>query len=98
MAVRGGDHIGVGGGAAIGGGLFIVPLYTQLQTASAEHERARTIASNNVMNALFIANASILAAIMFGMKFTVLQVLFVFGLLNIPVIGVLVYSAQRRRV
>lgn len=80
------------------GGLFIVPLYTQLQTASAEHERARTIASNNVMNALFIATASILAAIMFGMKFTVLQVLFVFGLLNIPVIGVLVYSAQRRRV
>ena len=78
--------------------MFIVPLYTQLQIASEEHERARTIASNNVVNAFFIATASILAAIMFGLKFTVLQVLFVFALLNLPVIGVLVYSAYRTRV
>ncbi len=79
------------------GGLFIVPLYTQLQTASEEHERARTIASNNVMNAFFIACASILAAIMFGLAFSVLQVLFVFALLNLPVIGMLIYSAYRKR-
>lgn len=79
------------------GGVFIVPLYTQLQTASDEHERARTIASNNVMNALFIATASILAAIMFGLQFTVLQVLFVFALLNLPVIGVLYYSARKKK-
>ena len=79
------------------GGLFIVPLYTQLQTASDEHERARTIASNNVMNAFFIASASILAAVMFGLKFTVLQVLFVFALLNMPVIGALIYSAHKKQ-
>ncbi|MES2985025.1 MAG: MFS transporter [Pseudomonadota bacterium] len=79
------------------GGMFIVPLYTQLQTASEEHERARTIASNNVINALFIATASILAAVMFGLKFNVLQVLFVFALLNLPVIGALVYFTQRKR-
>lgn len=79
------------------GGLFIVPLYTQLQTASEEHERARTVASNNVMNALFIAIASLLAAGMFAMKFTVLQVLFIIALLNIPVIVILVYSTYRKR-
>lgn len=79
------------------GGVFIVPLYTQLQTASAEDERARTIASNNVMNAFFIATSSLLAASMFGYGFTVLQVLLVFALLNIPVIGVLTYSAYRKR-
>ncbi len=78
------------------GGLFIVPLYTQLQTVSEEHERARTIASNNVLNALFIATASILATVMFGLKFTVLQVLFAFGLLNLPVIGTMLYSAYRK--
>lgn len=83
---------------AFSGGVFIVPLYTQLQTASAEHERARTIASNNVMNAFFIATASILAAVLFGLAFNVLQVLFIFALLNLPVIGVLVYSAYRKRV
>jgi acyl-[acyl-carrier-protein]-phospholipid O-acyltransferase/long-chain-fatty-acid--[acyl-carrier-protein] ligase len=80
------------------GGVFIVPLYTQLQTASDESERARTIASNNVMNAFFIATSSLLAAIMFGYGFTVLQVLFVFALLNVPVIGVLAYWAKRKRV
>lgn len=79
------------------GGLFIVPLYTQLQTASDEHERARTIASNNVMNALFIATASVLAACMFGYGFTVLQVLFVVALFNIPIIGTLAYSAYKKR-
>jgi len=79
------------------GGMFIVPLYTQLQTASAEHERARTIASNNVVNALFIASASILAAVLFAMDITVLHVLFVFALLNIPVIGTLAYSAHKKR-
>ncbi len=82
---------------AFSGGVFIVPLYTQLQTASDEHERARTIASNNVMNALFIATASLLAAGLFGYGFTVLQVLFVFALLNVPVIGILVYSAYRKK-
>ena len=80
------------------GGVFIVPLYTQLQTASDEHERARTIASNNVMNAFFIATSSLLAAVMFGYGFSVLQVLFVFALLNLPVIAVLAYSAYRKRV
>jgi acyl-[acyl-carrier-protein]-phospholipid O-acyltransferase/long-chain-fatty-acid--[acyl-carrier-protein] ligase len=80
------------------GGMFIVPLYTQLQVASEEHERARTIASNNVMNAFFIATASILAALMFGLQFTVLQVLFVFALLNLPVIALLAYSAYKKRV
>ncbi|MFZ4540462.1 MAG: MFS transporter [Rickettsiales bacterium] len=82
---------------AFSGGAFIVPLYTQLQLASDEHERARTIASNNVVNALFIASASILATVLFSFKFTVLKVLFIFALLNVPVIGVLVYSAYRKR-
>lgn len=79
------------------GGMFIVPLYTQLQIASDEHERARTIASNNVMNALFIASASILSTVLFARDFNVLQVLFIFALLNVPVIGTLFYSAYKKR-
>lgn len=71
------------------GGIFIVPLYTQLQTQSSATERARTIASNNVVNALFISLASVLATILFAQKFTVLHVLLVFTLLNIPVIAIL---------
>ena len=79
------------------GGMFIVPLYTQMQRISAEHERARTIASNNVMNALFIAVASGITAALSAMGFSVLNILFVFALLNLPVIGTLTYSAYKKR-
>ena len=68
------------------GGIFSVPLYTQLQIQSVAAERARTIASNNVVNALFIAVAFGISALMVTLKLTVLHVLLVFALLNIPVI------------
>ena len=70
-------------------GLFIVPLYTQLQTHGEEKQRARTIASNNVMNALFIALASGLSSLLYGQGLNVTHVLLVFALLNIPVIFLL---------
>lgn len=69
------------------GGLFIVPLYTLLQTDSSDAERARVIASNNVVNALMIAIAALLAAGFYALQLTVLQVLLIFALLNVPVIG-----------
>lgn len=74
---------------AFSGGLFIVPLYTSLQTQGVESERARTIASNNVINALFIASASLLASILFAQGVTVLQVVLLFSLLNAPMLYVL---------
>lgn len=71
------------------GGVFIVPLYTQLQTSGRAAERARTIASNNVVNALFVATSSAIAGILFAQGVAVLKVLLIFGLLNIPVIYLL---------
>ena len=52
---------------AVCGGLYIVPLYTILQTRSAPAVRARVIAANNIVNALFMvvsagAGAAMLAA------------------------------------
>jgi 1-acyl-sn-glycerol-3-phosphate acyltransferase len=41
------------------GGLTIVPLYAYVQTRSAASERARMIAANNILNALFMVAASI---------------------------------------
>jgi acyl-[acyl-carrier-protein]-phospholipid O-acyltransferase/long-chain-fatty-acid--[acyl-carrier-protein] ligase len=38
-------------GIALSGGVFIVPLYALLQTASDERRRARTIGANNIVNA-----------------------------------------------
>jgi 1-acyl-sn-glycerol-3-phosphate acyltransferase len=49
-------------GIALFGGFFTVPLYTLIQQRSApgEGERARVIAGNNVLNALFMAVGSVL--------------------------------------
>ncbi len=69
---------------SIAGGIFIVPLYTSLQVFSVPEFRARTIASNNVMNALFIALASLVATILYGYGFKVDDVLMTASLLNIP--------------
>jgi len=71
------------------GGMFIVPLYALLQTDAHEAERARTIASNNVVNAMFIAVASVMAAVFYKFGLNVLEVLLIFALLNLPVIALL---------
>lgn len=71
------------------GGLFIVPLYALLQTDSDDHERARIIASNNVVNAMFITIASVLAAVLYQLDMKVLDVLLIFALLNAPIIVLL---------
>jgi len=69
---------------SIAGGIFIVPLYTSLQAFSEIQYRARTIASNNVMNALFIATASLAASVLYGLQFEVREVLLIASLLNLP--------------
>ncbi|NWO10608.1 MFS transporter [Chromohalobacter salexigens] len=42
----------------LGGGLYIVPLYTLIQLESGDDNRARMIAANNILNALFIVLAA----------------------------------------
>lgn len=49
-------------GIALCGGLFIVPLYALIQHLSAPAHRARALAASNILNALFIATSSGLAA------------------------------------
>ncbi len=48
------------------GGLFIVPLYALIQTRTPEARRARIIAANNVMNALFMVAGAGLAIVCLG--------------------------------
>lgn len=71
------------------GGVFCVPLYTALQVDSSLSARARTIASNNVMNAVFIATASLLAAGFYALQLHVRDVLLIFALFNLPIIALL---------
>ena len=46
----------------LSGGLFIVPLYVLLQTGSDPMHRARIIAANNILNALFMVAGALAAA------------------------------------
>ena len=47
-------------GIAVSGGVFIVPLYALLQTASDERRRARTIGANNIINAAAMVLSAVL--------------------------------------
>ncbi|MEO0368046.1 MAG: 1-acyl-sn-glycerol-3-phosphate acyltransferase, partial [Pseudomonadota bacterium] len=67
---------------AISSGLFIVPLYTFMQVGSKEESRSRVIASNNIINALFMVTAGIMAAAMLSLGYTVLDIFKVTAVLN----------------
>ncbi len=49
-------------GIGLFGGFFIVPLYALMQVRSSESHRARIIAANNIMNALFMVVGAAAAA------------------------------------
>ncbi|NVK41230.1 MAG: acyl-[ACP]--phospholipid O-acyltransferase [Oceanospirillaceae bacterium] len=51
---------------AIAGGLYIVPLYSIIQVRSAEHERARMVAANNILNAFFMVVSSVVLMAVFA--------------------------------
>lgn len=66
-------------------GLFVVPLYTFLQVSSPIDERARTIATNNIYNALFMVLGSVLVMVLLYLRVSIPQVFLVIAVLNIVV-------------
>ena len=67
---------------AICGGIYTVPLYAILQQRSEKAHRARVIASNNVMNALFMVFAAVATMLMLKFGFTVSKVFLTIALVN----------------
>jgi 1-acyl-sn-glycerol-3-phosphate acyltransferase len=61
-------------------GLYSVPMYALIQSRSAPTHRARIIAANNIMNALFMITSALAAGALLEAGFTVPQV---FGLLGV---------------
>jgi len=66
-------------------GIYIVPLYAIMQHRSNSIYLARVIAANNVMNALFMVFASMIALMLFSLNFTVTDIFLMLGIANIPV-------------
>ena len=67
------------------GGLYIVPLYALIQIRSDPSHRSRVIAGNNILNALFMVVAAVLAIGLFESGLTIPQLFLVTALLNAAV-------------
>jgi 1-acyl-sn-glycerol-3-phosphate acyltransferase len=67
------------------GGIYIVPLYALVQSRGEPASLSRTIAGNNILNALFIVAAAALAIVLFRFGFTIPQLVLVTALLNAAV-------------
>jgi MFS family permease len=72
------------------GGLFSVPLYTWLQQSSEVDQRARMIAANNIVNALFMVVGSLGAAAALSAGLSI-PALFGYAALGNALIGVVLY-------
>ncbi|NUZ04312.1 MFS transporter [Piscinibacter koreensis] len=68
-------------------GLYSVPMYALIQMRSAPSHRARVIAANNILNALFLILSSLGVGVLLGFGLTIPQVFLVTGLLNAVVAG-----------
>ena len=75
----------------ISGGLYIVPLYALIQTRSEASHRSRIIAGNNILNALFMVTAALLAIVFLKAGLTIPQLLLTTALMNAAV-AVFIYS------
>jgi 1-acyl-sn-glycerol-3-phosphate acyltransferase len=67
------------------GGFYIVPLYTLIQTRSEPSERSRTIAGNNILNALFVVAAALLAITLLDLGLSIPQLFLAAAILNAAV-------------
>lgn len=76
---------------AVSGGVFTVPLYTLLQGRSDPGARARVVAANNVMNAVFMVIGSAVLAGLAGAGVTAPQMLWVLAGVNL-LVAVYTYS------
>jgi 1-acyl-sn-glycerol-3-phosphate acyltransferase len=68
-------------------GIFSVPMYALIQLRSQPTHRARIIAANNILNALFMIVSSLMVGALLAAGFTVPEVFLVVGLLNAVVAG-----------
>jgi 1-acyl-sn-glycerol-3-phosphate acyltransferase len=68
-------------------GLYSVPMYALIQLRAKPSHRARIIAANNILNALFMIISSVMAGALLGAGFSIPQVFGVTALLNVLVVG-----------
>ncbi len=63
-------------------GLYSVPMYALIQLRSQPTHRARIIAANNILNALFMIGSSVIAGLLLKAGLTIPQIFLLVGLAN----------------
>ncbi len=63
-------------------GLYSVPMYALIQLRAQPTHRARIIAANNILNALFMIGSSILAGLLLKVGATIAQIFLLVGIAN----------------
>ncbi len=76
----------------ISGGLYIVPLFAMVQMRTRPQERARVIAANNIINALFMVLSSVSGALLLGAAEISIPVFFLLLALANVAVAVYIYS------
>jgi len=72
---------------ALFAGLYSVPMYALIQLRAPATHRARIIAANNILNAIFMIASSLMAGALLAAHFTIPEIFLVVGLLNVLVAG-----------
>jgi len=67
---------------ALFAGIYSVPMYALIQLRCQPTHRARIIAANNILNALFMIVSSVGVGALLGAGFTIPQIIFIVGVLN----------------
>lgn len=68
------------------GGVYIVPLYTLIQSRAQKTHQSRVIAANNILNALFMGVSGVFAMLIFKLGFNIPQLFLITALMNALVI------------
>lgn len=80
----------------LSGGFYIVPLYAYLQEQSPDSHRARIIAANNILNALFMLTSAVIAIVVLSMLHLSLATLFLLTALLNALVCYFVLNKLRR--
>ena len=67
---------------AVASGVYIVPLYTIMQHDSPPEHRARIIAANNVVNAIYMVVSAIVTVGLFEAGFSIPDIFLLMSVLN----------------
>jgi 1-acyl-sn-glycerol-3-phosphate acyltransferase len=72
-------------------GFYSVPLYALIQSRCEPTYRARIVGANNILNALFMIAASVIAGALLAAKFTIPQLFLVTAILN-ALVAIYIYT------